>query len=74
MLRCASYEHVQTMSLESWRGLARSTSYIRCIGDEKLSAFEKELGGIMASQTQSIDLQYTTNVWLASRTEMGNAG
>ncbi len=74
MLRRASYEHVQTMSVESWQGLARSTSYIRCIGDERLSAFEKELGDIMASQTESIDLQYTTNVWLAGRAEMEKAG
>ena len=74
MLQRASYEHAQTMSVEAWQGLARSTSYIRCIGDEKLAAFEKELGDIMASQTESIDLQYTTNVWLAGRAEMEKAG
>ena len=71
MLERASYEHSQAMSVQSWQGLARSTSYIRCIGDSKLAAFERELGGLMASQPGPLDIHYRTDLWLAVRQGTG---
>ena len=59
-----SYSHTQPMSLANWKGLARSTSYIRSIGEDRFQEFEKELGRIMEDQPV-LDMQYTTAVWLA---------
>ncbi len=58
------YSHTQPMSVEDWKGLARSTSYIRSIGEVRFLEFEKELGRIMEDQPV-LDMQYTTEVWLA---------
>ena len=60
-----SFEHIEPMTIESWKGLARSTSYIRCIGPEQLEAFERELVQVMEGQETSIDVRYRTEVWLA---------
>ena len=59
-----SYSHTQPMSLEDWKGLARSTSYIRSIGEDRFQEFEKELGRIMEDEPV-LDMQCTTSVWLA---------
>lgn len=58
------YSQKRPMSVEDWKGLARSTSYIRSIGEERLVEFEKELAKIMKEQPIR-NLQYTTEVWLA---------
>ncbi len=65
MIARRGYDHTEAMRIESWKGLARSTSYIRVIGDEKFSDFERDLERIMSSQPGAIDLDYTTDVWLA---------
>ena len=52
------------MTIESWKGLARSTSYIRCIGEEQLEQFERELEQVMERES-AIDIHYLTEVWLA---------
>ena len=59
------FEHSESMTIERWKGLARSTSYIRCIGEERLEAFELELEEALERCETSIDIQYRTEVWLA---------
>tara|TARA_B100002003_G_C13897367_1_gene437319 strand:- start:15 stop:743 length:729 start_codon:yes stop_codon:yes gene_type:complete len=58
------FKHTDRMTIESWKGLARSTSYIRCIGEEQLEQFERELEQVMKRES-AIDIQYLTEVWLA---------
>jgi len=61
---CERFRHTQPMSCEDWKGLARSTSYIRSIGEARLQEFEEELGRIMQDQLE-LDMHYTTEIWLA---------
>ena len=59
------FEHSESMTIERWKGLARSTSYIRSIGEERLEAFEGELEETLERCETSIDIQYWTELWLA---------
>lgn len=55
------------MTVDDWIGLARSISYIRAIGDEKMPAFENALREGL-SRYRAVDCPYVTHWWLAQKT------
>lgn len=60
------------MTIETWIGLARSISYIRSIGEQKLAEFENALAEGMAAFS-SVDAAYATHLWLAQKTDTATA-
>lgn len=54
------------MTVDSWVGLARSISYVREIGDEKLNLFESALREELETY-DTVDCHYRTEVWFARK-------